>query len=659
MCGIAGLLHTPSASQMDVTGLIKKMTNSLEHRGPDAEGIWIEGEIALGHRRLSILDPSEEGSQPMRSQCQSLMIIFNGEVYNHLSLRSDLERLGVNPSWRGRSDTETMLACIAHWGLAETLKRAKGMFAFALWDRARKKLFLVRDRMGEKPLYWGWAGKNLVFASEIKALRKHPDFPKGICRDALALYLKHSYVPAPFSIHPGIYKLEPGCVLEIDDVPQVSAPNEPLRPGNRYGPLSIWKYWSLNALLKTSSEKLIATDLSAIETLESGLIGAVDRQMISDVPLGAFLSGGIDSSLIVALMQQKSVAPIKTFTVGFENNSFNEAPYARAVAKHLGTDHSEIIVTNKEARAVIPNLPYFYDEPFADSSQIPTYLICKAAREQVTVSLSGDGGDELFGGYNRYVFAPKIWNNIEKMPMSLRKSLGVLLSAVPISYWDWFGGKIGGKLAVSHPGDKVQKIISALQEVDSIDDFYQSLISSWSLKKGEYPTSNAILFDPNNEFLQNLNLDPATRMMGYDLQGYLPDDILCKVDRASMSCSLETRAPFLDPDVLSVCARMPLSMKIRNGQGKWVLRQLLFKHVPKELIERPKTGFSIPLGDWLRGPLREWANDLLSQNLQEIDNLIDHSSVIEVWKEHLSGKRDWSQKLWVILMFQAWRAVQE
>lgn len=659
MCGIAGLLCSTSITATGSEAIIQKMTHSLARRGPDAEGIWAEGVIALGHRRLSVMDLSEAGAQPMQSACGRFILVFNGEIYNHLELRRDLEVIGANPIWRGHSDTETLLAGIAHWGLHKTLKSAKGMFALALWDRLRKRLFLARDRMGEKPLYWGWAGATLIFGSELKALRQHQDCPTGICRDALAQYMTYAYVPAPRSIHPGIYKLEPGCILEIDGSLPSSPPPQPIRPGHSYGSISICQYWSLNEALETGNNSLIETEAEALETLEVTISNAVGRQMISDVPLGAFLSGGIDSSLIVAFMQQQALLPVKTFTVGFENTAFDEALNASAVAKHLGTDHTEITVTDLEAQDVIPKLPDFYDEPFADSSQIPTHLVCSAAREHVTVSLSGDGGDELFGGYNRYVLGPKIWNQLEKIPKPVRNGLSHVISATPVFVWDWIGGKVRGKIAVRHAGDKAQKIVRILRDVENIDDLFSNLISSW-------PGSNLVGGNPNsvsnvlNDKLPDfLALDPAARMMALDLRSYLPDDILCKVDRAAMSVSLETRVPFLDPDVINASARLPTNMKIREGQGKWALRQLLYTHVPRELIERPKTGFSIPLAGWLRGPLRAWADELLSPKALEVDELIDQASVIQVWREHLSGRRDWSQKLWIILMFQAWRFAQK
>jgi len=654
MCGFAGLLemHDGQSSWR----ILSKMTNTLKHRGPDAEGAWHGDGLFLGHRRLSILDLSEAGAQPMRSACGRYVIAFNGEIYNHLDLRQKLETAGAAPDWQGHSDTETLLAGIVHWGLETTLQHAGGMFALAVWDRAAKALFLARDRMGEKPLYWGWAGETLVFGSELKALRQHPECPKGICRNAFAQYLSYAYVPAPRSIHPGIYKLEPGTLLKVEGQLPSTPPHSPLRPGDHYGPVSIKRYWSLDDMLEKGHSSGFVEESEALKLANTTLSAAVGRQMISDVPLGAFLSGGIDSSLVVALMQSQTSRPVQTFTVGFETTTYDEAPHAAAVARHLGTDHTELTVTEREAQDVIPLLPDLYDEPFADSSQIPTYLVCRAARYHVTVALSGDAGDELFGGYNRYVIGPKIWRRLEGMPKPLRRGLGYILSTTPFHMWNWLGRHAKGPFAVSHPGDKAQKLARALQTVESIDDLYQDLVASWpsdAVLKHPQVIPASSLDDDLPGFLEN---DPAARMMVRDMRSYLPDDILCKVDRAAMGVSLETRVPFLDPAVIELSARVPTSQKIRDGQGKWILRQLLYQHVPQDLIERPKAGFAIPVGDWLRGPLRKWAEDLLDPEALATDDLLDPVPIRKAWQEHLSGRRDWTQKLWVILMFQAWRA---
>jgi len=654
MCGLTGIFNLRANGASDWAATARSMTTAMSHRGPDADGIWAEDGIALGHRRLSILDPSPAGAQPMHSVCDRFVIAFNGEIYNHLDLRRDLAAAVAAPDWRGHSDTETLLAGIAHWGLDETLRRSAGMFAIALWDRRDRRLSLARDRIGEKPLYWGWAGRDLVFGSEIKALRQHPDFPHDVCRQALAQYLRFAYVPAPRSIHPGVYKLEPGCILTVDDAPPPAPPNAPLRPGESHGSLSIRRYWSLNEMIESGARTRFATEAEALATVDEALRRAVSRQMIADVPLGAFLSGGIDSSLIVALMQAQSSRPVRTFTVGFENPAFNEAPFAAAVARHLGTDHTELTVTETEAREVIPLLPEMYDEPFADSSQIPTHLVCKAARTNVTVALSGDAGDELFGGYNRYFWGPRIWKRLDWMPHPLRHGLGRAIAAVPVAGWGRIGTLTGGR--VSRPGDKAHRLAARLRDVRTMDDLYRSLVSEWpgeAIVLGLSDMDQTLLDDPLPAALSD---DASARMMAQDMRSYLPDDILCKVDRAAMTVSLETRVPFLDPDVLAASARLPSQMKIRDGKGKWALRQILYRHVPRELIERPKTGFGIPVGDWLRGPLRGWAEDLLSEENLRRDGLIDPAPVRQAWVEHLSGRRDWTHRLWIILMLMAWRA---
>lgn len=654
MCGLTGVLSAEGQSADGLPRLVQAMTSALVHRGPDAEGVWADAGIALGHRRLSILDLSPAGAQPMHSACGRWVIVFNGEVYNHLDLRDELGAAGAAPEWRGHSDTETLLAGITHWGLDETLRRAAGMFALALWDKRERRLSLARDRIGEKPLYWGWAGQALVFGSELKALRRHPDFPRGVCRQALAQYLRFAYVPAPRSIHPGVYKLEPGCILTVEGTPPAGPPHEPLRPGECHGSLSIRRYWSLDQTIEAGAASQFTSEAEALEHVEAALRQAVGRQMLADVPLGAFLSGGIDSSLIVALMQAQSSQPVRTFTVGFENAAFNEAPFAADVARHLGTQHSELTVTETEAREVIPLLPHMYDEPFADSSQIPTHLVCKAARADVTVALSGDAGDELFGGYNRYFWGPRIWNKLDWMPHRLRRGLGTAIQTVPIPAWDGMGVFAGG--LVSRPGDKAHRLAARLRDVRTLDDLYRSLVSEWpgeTMVGGVASPGASILDDPLPASLGN---DAAARMMAQDMRTYLPDDILCKVDRAAMAISLETRVPFLDPDVIAASARLPMPMKIRDGQGKWALRQILYRHVPRELIERPKTGFSVPIGEWLRGPLRGWAEDILSEEALRRDGLIDPVPVRQAWREHLDGRRDWTSRLWIILMLQAWRS---
>ena len=664
MCGIAGLLIPGSGDADGITATLQKMTRNLAHRGPDAEGYWTEGAVALGHRRLSILDLSDAGAQPMRSESGRHVIVFNGEIYNHLDMRRDLAANHATPDWRGHSDTETMLAGITHWGLDKTLQRAKGMFALALWDRSKKRLSLARDRMGEKPLYWGWAGQALVFGSELKALRAHPNCPTEVCRDALAQYLRFMYVPAPRSIHPGLYKLEPGTILTVDGAPPAGPPENPIRPGGHHGGIGIRRYWDLNTEIEAGAQNQIEDEGDAVASLGEVLRKAVKRQMVSDVPLGAFLSGGVDSSAIVALMQAQSAQPVQTFTIGFNEAAFDESPHAAAVANHLGSEHTRLHVTDTEVRDVIPLLPNLYDEPFADSSQIPTYLVCRAARQHVTVALSGDGGDELFGGYNRYFWGPKIWDRFALLPHSVRSGLGKVIRSVPLSVWDAAGFQYNrlrsGSTGISMLGDKAFRLGDSLRTVKTTDELYRSLVSEWPLEaRIMLGISKDLTSQIDDPLPENGVDDPAMLMMVQDMRSYLPDNILCKVDRAAMGVSLETRTPFLDPDVIALAARLPMAMKIRNDQGKWALRQVLYQHVPREMIERPKAGFAIPIGIWLRGPLRDWAEELLSYELLEKDGFFNPEIIRQTWAEHLSGRRDWTTRLWAILMFQEWKAAQK
>ena len=652
MCGLTGILPR-SGSKGSLPGILDRMTASLVHRGPDASGAWYDESagIALGHRRLSILDLSEAGAQPMHSRCGRFVTAFNGEIYNHLELRERLAAEGMAPQWRGHSDTETLLAAIAAWGLDTTLERSSGMFAIALWDRERRRLSLARDRMGEKPLYWGWAGEDIVFASELKALRAHPQCSSAMSHAAVQEFIGFSYVPAPLSILEGVFKLEPGTIADFGETPPAAPPRAPLRPGESHGTVTVRRYWDLGSVVDHGLRAPLTDRNEALDTLEATLRDAVSRQMLSDVPLGAFLSGGIDSSLITALMQSVSSAPVRSFTIGFEQQEFNEAPHAAAVAAHLGTDHTELTVTDADARAVIPVLPDMYDEPFADSSQIPTHLVCKAARAHVTVALSGDGGDELFGGYNRYLWGPRLWSRIALMPPVVRRALGGTIEHAPQRLWD-FAGALAG---VNRPAEKALKLGRRLGQASSPDAFYRSLLTEWNGTRLTRFDPQASALPVDDPVPAGLAGDFAGRMMLRDMRGYLPDDILCKVDRAAMAVSLETRVPFLDPDVIALSARWPTDWKLHGGEAKWPLRQILFRHVPRSLIERPKAGFAIPIGHWLRGPLHEWAEDLLQADRLAADGLIDPVPVRAAWHAHLSGKADWTPALWSILMLQAWR----
>lgn len=657
MCGLTGIFC--STYSENIFEKVSKMTSVLSHRGPNDKGIWFDQNIALGHRRLAILDLSVSGSQPMKSECGRYVLVYNGEIYNHLNIRNKLEIEGIAPKWRGHSDTETLLVAIKSWGLDKTLTETHGMFALALWDKKMKTLSLARDRMGEKPLYWGWAGKDFIFGSELKALQAHPNFQKNICSKALLQYLRFMYIPAPRCIYTSIFKLEPGTILLVNGDPPTTESNEPIRPGENYENISIHKYWNYDEEISRGSLNPIKDDSEAVSTTSKILSKAVKGQMISDVPLGAFLSGGIDSSTIVALMQEQSQRPIKTFTIGFEENDLDESSHAAKVAKHLGTDHNEIFITDSEARDVIPNLTWLYDEPFADSSQIPTYLVCQSARQHLTVALSGDGGDEIFGGYNRHIFGPKLWRGLSFLPNNMRKIIAYIIQMFPESAWDRLGGVYNlfrsGSMGISNVGAKTHIFGESLKLIENFDDFYRNMVSVWIEPEKLLKENVTEPVSQLDDIIPNLVMKNSADIMMYqDIRSYLPDDILCKVDRASMGVSLETRAPFLDKDVISLSTRLPINMKIKKGQGKWVLRQVLNKYVPQNLFDRPKSGFAIPIGAWLRGPLRDWAESLLSNERFIEDGTFNIEAINNQWKEHLSGHKDNSKKLWVILMFQAW-----
>ena len=651
MCGIAGILSTDGVNERAVL----RMTDPITHRGPDDSGLWVDREagVGLGSRRLAIIDLSPAGSQPMQSSNGRFVMAFNGEIYNHRELRAQLEQAGEAPEegWRGHCDTETFLEAIAAWGLERALDRSVGMFAFALWDRERRTLRLVRDRFGEKPLYYGWAGKDFLFASEIKALRTHPDFKPEIDRRALGLFAARNYVPAPLSIYRRVFKLEPACILTV--VPGAPPREEPVQASSRSDGVSVEQYWSYRDVLRAGLADPIETEADAIEELERCLARAVESQSLADVPVGAFLSGGIDSSSVVALYQKYSPQKVRTFTIGFNEAAFNEANFAREVAAHLGTEHHERVVTAAEARDVIPALPQIYDEPFADPSQIPTYLVSGFAREQVKVALSGDAGDELFGGYNRYLATARVWGLLKRFPAPLRSAIAAPLGSFPAGAWERIGRAVSGGRVPPYFGVKARKSLRTIAHARRLDDVFTAFLDEW-VEDGSpvrmYRRDEVGRFDLD----VSDSAPDALRMMYCDAVSYLPDDILCKVDRASMAVSLEVHCPFLDHRVAELAARIPVGMKIRGGTGKHVLREVLYREAPRQLFERPKTGFGIPVGEWIKGPLRDWAEVLLDPQRIAADGWFDSALVERRWRQHLTGERDSTNALWSILMFQAW-----
>jgi len=639
MCGIAGLVDLKRHFQSDVLrSIASRMAGTLRHRGPDDEGVWIDGEtgVALGHTRLAIIDLSPAGAQPMVSSCGRFVLSYNGEVYNAPELRAELEAAGRR--FRGHSDTEVMVEGFAVWGVRQTVERLIGMFAFAAWDRSNRRLTLVRDRLGIKPLYWGHIDGSLVFSSELKALKCIPGWQGEIDRDALAGFLRYGYVPTPKCIYRGLNKLAPGTLLECGEDGEV------------------WHtaYWTLQDVAERGEASLLdLPEADAQDMLEALLADAVRRRMVADVPLGMFLSGGIDSSTVAALMQANSAQPIRTFSVGFREEAYDEASHAREVAAHLGTKHTELYITPAETQAVIPKLPQIYDEPFADSSEIPTYLVSEMTRRHVTVALSGDGGDEVFAGYNRYGQGLALAKTIRALPKALRQAMAGAMTSVAPDTWDYMSLAVPSRVRPRLVGDKIHKLAAVLPE-DSIG-FYRHLITQWpeasSLVRGAAAPDESLV---QASAVRDRFGDDVAWMQYLDTLTYLPDDILTKVDRASMAVALEVRVPLLDHRVVELSWRLPQRLKLRRGVGKWLLRQIAYKYVPKTLLERPKMGFAVPIDQWLRGPLKDWAEDLVG-SLTSNDALLDGPPIAKKWREHQSGARNWQYFLWNVLMYEAWR----
>ena len=638
MCGIAGIVDPSGGDRESLTALARRMNDTLAHRGPDGSGVWVDPDsgVALAQRRLAIVDLSPAGAQPMADRSGRYCITLNGEIYNYAELRRDLPQR----NWHGHSDTEVLLEAIAAWGLEATLGRAVGMYAFALWDKRERVLTLARDRFGEKPLYYCVTRGALLFASELKALRVHPAFDGSIDRVALDQFLRVGCVPAPRTIYKGVFKLPPASTLAL----QVT-PGRPLElPAQAPQP-----YWSLSEIAASSTLEI--GDEEVLEQLEKLLRQSIAGQMVADVPVGAFLSGGIDSSLAVALMQTQASGRVKTFSIGFSEAGYDEAAHARAVAAHLGTDHTELYVSAGAAMEVIPLLPAMYDEPFGDSSQIPTHLVARLARQHVTVSLSGDGADELFGGYNRHVLAHRL-ECMKYIPGPLRSLAAGAIRAITPSDWDRVLRRLLGKRGPVRSGEKMHKIASALAEPD-MAGVYRRLISAY-----DGPLLSLGVDDAGPLWTLQDQGGVAERMMLSDAQGYLPDDILVKVDRAAMAVALETRAPYLDHRVAEFAVRLSAGIKLRGGQGKWPLRALLDRYVPRHLIDRPKQGFGVPISSWLRGPLRDWAGGLLDAGRLKREGYLDAPQVQALWEAHQSKRRDAQHALWNVLMFQAWLSQQ-
>lgn len=639
MCGIGGCYGLNINSQL--TPILTAMGEALLHRGPDGVGFWADNDTGVGlvHRRLSIIDLSPEGKQPMVSVSGRYIIVFNGEIYNFEALRQELDEAAAGNFWRGRSDTEVLLACLETWGFEQTLSKLVGMFAMALWDREERLLILVRDRLGEKPLYYGQLdGIGGIFASELKAIRAVSTCALEIDREAVSEFMRFGYIRAPHSIYKGIYKIPPACFVKIS-----------LKDGRATSPVS---YWNLGRSVQGESRRDISvcSDSELVGVLHDQLKTAVASQLVSDVPLGAFLSGGVDSSVVVALMQAQSSKPVRTFTIGFHHDAFNEAPYAKAVAKHLGTEHTELYVSPDDALAIIPSLHAVYDEPFADSSQIPTILLSRMTRKHVTVALSGDGGDEIFAGYPRYQLTSALWHRIRRYPPPMRKALAAGMAAISPQSWDRLLAFLPGLGHREFNGRRIHRL-AQMGVCESLGEMYVRLMTRWQ-PEDCLVVGTAGPKSPDD--MLNFGDDGIKALRRWDVLNYLPDDLLVKVDRAAMSASLETRAPMLDYRVVELAMSLPMRVLVKDGTGKWALRRVLDHYVPSSLIDRPKAGFEVPLADWLRGPLRPWAEALLAPGRLKREGYLDADKVLAVWRQHVSGAADRSLHLWNVLIFESW-----